>query len=1150
MPKSPTTRSAMKEKSKNAARSRREKENAEFLELAKLLPLPSAITSQLDKASIIRLTTSYLKMRAVFPEGLGDAWGTQHIPNNPRDLAIKELGSHLLQTLDGFIFVVAPDGKIMYISETASVHLGLSQVELTGNSIYEYIHNYDQDEMTSVLSLQPNMFVAPPAAVSDQPVTGPLLSSTPHSSITEPAGGTTDSPISPFASLLHPGDGESPPQSLTSSGGSIATLVGPPLGQSPNDMQSAMHHSQQQQQHQHHLGGNGGHSPLGNPPMYGSGTGGYGGMPQQPHDHPNSHHHNHYHRQHHLHHSYGQHQTIEIERTFFLRMKCVLAKRNAGLTTSGYKVTSMEGYLKARIYPGDSYGDGHSCIQNLGLVAVGHSLPPSAITEIKLYQNMFMFRASMDLKLIFLDAKVAQLTGYEPQDLIEKTLYQYVHAADILHMRYSHQVLMYKGQVTTKYYRFLTKGGGWAWVQSYATVVHNTRSSRPHCIVSVNYVLSDQEAQDLLLNEVQQPQHTAPTQHQASPSVKPETVATGGGGTKERGLSEPATALAATMTPAAGLTSGVPAHMSPIGGTVVGGNNGTGRRGSSQSSVQPPHQASMSYNLLGKELAHQDHLQQQQQQHQQQHQHNSFIQLASLDDDASLGPIPGAPSACLVTHPGSSSMPSGHDDYELQMQYGTGGTHQEANTGSTGYCMNTAPTGGMLDAAGQHPSTDGGDPFLEPYYDQFYGGYDSRQDQSLLRPFSASSNSCSSSEAEGVLGHQQQQQQQHHQHHQQHHQQHHLQQQPPPSYGGMTTLSMSGTGTGVLRQHGTTGELAYGEQHLENHFATTNGHQQQQHHQHHQHHHHHQQHHQLDQHTNGGGATNGGTSSFLYDASPATLDGSTSSASPFDGITQPFELHHLTATTPTTHQHFRQQHADLQLGEPPLGSSTMLGGSPARRTAPDESGSGEPGANKQPKLTTLPHLANGNGTATNGPASLNGNTTPTANPLQATNNGSNRAGNGSIIISTANTNQGDTNGVVTVSINLNHLHNSSTSGSGTSNGNSVGGGATISNSRLLSVSTNDPNSVINNNNNNNTNSNNNNLHSLEGKKGTAGRSQTQNRTQQSHYAESYDLPHYTSVIVESSSNGSSGGSASVGSSNTSKQLVSGEYVTQQQQSCT
>jgi single-minded-like protein len=59
----------MKEKSKNAARSRREKENAEFFELAKLLPLPHAITDQLDKASVIRLTTSYLKMRTIIPEG-------------------------------------------------------------------------------------------------------------------------------------------------------------------------------------------------------------------------------------------------------------------------------------------------------------------------------------------------------------------------------------------------------------------------------------------------------------------------------------------------------------------------------------------------------------------------------------------------------------------------------------------------------------------------------------------------------------------------------------------------------------------------------------------------------------------------------------------------------------------------------------------------------------------------------------------------------------------------------------------------------------------------------------------------------------------------------------------------------------------------
>lgn len=59
----------MKEKCKDAARMRREKERAEFIELSKLLPLPSSITNQLDKASIIRLTSSYLRMRAAFPEG-------------------------------------------------------------------------------------------------------------------------------------------------------------------------------------------------------------------------------------------------------------------------------------------------------------------------------------------------------------------------------------------------------------------------------------------------------------------------------------------------------------------------------------------------------------------------------------------------------------------------------------------------------------------------------------------------------------------------------------------------------------------------------------------------------------------------------------------------------------------------------------------------------------------------------------------------------------------------------------------------------------------------------------------------------------------------------------------------------------------------
>lgn len=48
----------------------------------------------------------------------------------------------------------------------------------------------------------------------------------------------------------------------------------------------------------------------------------------------------------------------------------------------------------------------------------------------------------LELKCIYC-YRVAQLTGYEPQDLIEKTLYHYVHGSDILALRYSHHQCKY-----------------------------------------------------------------------------------------------------------------------------------------------------------------------------------------------------------------------------------------------------------------------------------------------------------------------------------------------------------------------------------------------------------------------------------------------------------------------------------------------------------------------------------------------------------------------------------------------------------------------------------------------------------------------------------------------------------------------------------
>ncbi|XP_023288053.1 protein trachealess [Orussus abietinus] len=132
-----------------------------------MLPLPEAITTQLDKASIIRLTISYLKLRDF--SGHGDPpWNRDGPPPNksvkgsnrvrsPASLAVDMFeqyqGTHILQSLDGFAMAVAADGRFLYISETVSIYLGLSQVEMTGSSVFDYVHHQDHAEVAEQLGL-------------------------------------------------------------------------------------------------------------------------------------------------------------------------------------------------------------------------------------------------------------------------------------------------------------------------------------------------------------------------------------------------------------------------------------------------------------------------------------------------------------------------------------------------------------------------------------------------------------------------------------------------------------------------------------------------------------------------------------------------------------------------------------------------------------------------------------------------------------------------------------------------------------------------------------------------------------------------------------------------------------------------------------
>nr|XP_005996103.1 PREDICTED: neuronal PAS domain-containing protein 1 [Latimeria chalumnae] len=398
-----------KEKSRNAARSRRGKENFEFFELAKMLPLPGAITSQLDKASIIRLTISYLKMRDfanqgdppwnVRAEGTPSsstsvkALGAQGRRNsNPliSEIFEQHLGGHILQSLDGFVLALNQEGRFLYISETVSIYLGLSQVELTGSSVFDYIHPGDHIEMAEQLGMKP-----PGGRLSVQPAKRNLAGST---------------------------------------------------ASSPTDARET------------------GTIPSASPLLL---------------------------------------DTEGLERSFFIRMKSTLTKRGLHVKTSGYKVIHVTGRLRPRLYP---FSPARSAsIQVMGMVALAHTLPPSTLSEVRIECHMFVFRVNMDLQIVYCESRVSDYMDMSPADLIGKSCYHFVHGEDVEGIRHSHLDLLKKGQVVTKYYRWLQKAGGYIWLQSCATISVNVKNPSERNIVWVNYILSKPEYKNIPMDLSQLP---------------------------------------------------------------------------------------------------------------------------------------------------------------------------------------------------------------------------------------------------------------------------------------------------------------------------------------------------------------------------------------------------------------------------------------------------------------------------------------------------------------------------------------------------------------------------------------------------------------------------------------------------------------------
>ncbi|XP_002167197.2 hypoxia-inducible factor 1-alpha isoform X1 [Hydra vulgaris] len=123
-------------KSRDAARQRRGKQNGEFGELACQLPLPKGVAENLDRLCTMRLSNSFIKIKHVLKQIIGTI--------TPEQNTSSYFNACIPQALGGFIFVLNKDGQCLYISPNIKENLGLNQLDMMGDSFYKYVQPCDQ----------------------------------------------------------------------------------------------------------------------------------------------------------------------------------------------------------------------------------------------------------------------------------------------------------------------------------------------------------------------------------------------------------------------------------------------------------------------------------------------------------------------------------------------------------------------------------------------------------------------------------------------------------------------------------------------------------------------------------------------------------------------------------------------------------------------------------------------------------------------------------------------------------------------------------------------------------------------------------------------------------------------------------------------
>ncbi|XP_038631444.1 neuronal PAS domain-containing protein 2-like isoform X2 [Scyliorhinus canicula] len=102
----------------------------------------------------------------------------------------------------------------------------------------------------------------------------------------------------------------------------------------------------------------------------------------------------------------------------------------------------------------------------------------------------FTSRHSLEWKFLFLDHRAPSIIGYLPFEVLGTSGYDYYHVDDLELLARCHEHLMQFGKGKSCYYRFLTKGQRWIWLQTHYYITYHQWNSKPEFIVCTHTVVS------------------------------------------------------------------------------------------------------------------------------------------------------------------------------------------------------------------------------------------------------------------------------------------------------------------------------------------------------------------------------------------------------------------------------------------------------------------------------------------------------------------------------------------------------------------------------------------------------------------------------------------------------------------------------------